>query len=78
MDRLFLETHALKGTAAYAHAMDLTMAVNALQQRAGAYEHFSDVCRAYETFERAAERVQRFLSRHSFTKAGDQDHFRIW
>jgi hypothetical protein len=77
MDRLFHETHSLKGTAAHAQAVELTIAVNRLQQHAGAYERFSDVCRAYEKFQKEAQRVSRFLTNHSFSDGGDRDNFRI-
>jgi HPt (histidine-containing phosphotransfer) domain-containing protein len=82
MDRLFHETHALKGTAAHAQAMELTIVVNTLQHCAGAYEQFSDVCDAYAQFVKEAQRVSRFLEKHSFQTTGDsggddKDQFRI-
>jgi HPt (histidine-containing phosphotransfer) domain-containing protein len=71
MDRLFHETHALKGTAAHAQAMELAIAVNTLQHCAGAYEQLSDVCDAYAQFAKEAQRVSRFLEKHPFQTTGD-------
>jgi CheY-like chemotaxis protein/HPt (histidine-containing phosphotransfer) domain-containing protein len=80
MERLFHETHALKGTSAYAQATELTVAVSALQKKAapGAYDEIGDVRPFYEAFEKQALRVSRFLERHDFTDDSGTGHTLPW